>query len=63
MGAVVAQPEPLEAEQPGDAAFDDPTNPAEVAAGLDAAAGDADLDAAMVQVAAAARVVVALMGR
>ena len=63
MGAVEgAQPEPLEAEQPGDAGFDDPTNPAGWL--FDSTPRRAtDLDAAMVQVAAAARVVVALMGR
>jgi hypothetical protein len=42
--------------------FDDPADAAEVAAGFDAAAGDADLDPAPVQVGAAARVVLTLVG-
>lgn len=61
-GAVVAQSESLEPQQPGDGAFDDPADPAEFGLVLDPASGDADFDPAVVQVGAAAAIVIALVG-
>ena len=61
-GAVVAQAEALEPQQPGDGALDDPAVSAELGLVLDPAAGDPDLDPAPVQVPPAAGVVVALVG-
>jgi len=60
-GAVVAQREALEAQQPGDGALDDPADPAELGLVLDPAPRDPDLDPASGQVGAAATVVVALV--
>src|SRR5690606_35170648 len=54
-------PETLEPQDPGDGALLDPAVPAQVGLGLDSAPGDPDLDASPVQVAAAPRVVVALV--
>ncbi len=62
VAALVADGEAAEVVQPGEGAFDDPAVAAEAGGALDALAGDADLDAAPVEVAAAVRVVVALVG-
>src|SRR5512144_2446647 len=60
--AVVSQPEPLVAHQPGDGPLDHPAHPAETVLALHPTAGDAGGDAAPTQVRAAAREVVALVG-
>ena len=57
----LTDPETLEPQDPGDGALHDPAVPAQVGLGLDSAPGDPDLDASPVQVAAAPRVVVALV--
>jgi len=60
--ALVADGEASVACEPGQRAFDDPPVPAQLRAGVDATAGDTDLDVAGVQHLAAAREVVGLIG-
>src|SRR5688500_12432431 len=60
--ALVAAGEPAVAGQPGQRAFDDPAVPAELLAGLDAAAGDPGRDLPGTQPGPQMVVVVALVG-
>ena len=62
VAALVADPQPAAAQQPGDGAFDRPAVTAKSFGGVDAAAGDTDLDAPPLQVGPAAAVVVGLVG-
>jgi hypothetical protein len=60
--AFVAQGEAAVSGEPGHGAFDDPAVPAEFLAGLDAFAGDADLDSAVADPAPQVGLVVGLVG-
>ena len=62
VAALVADRKAAELVQPGECPLDHPPVPAQARAGVDALAGDADLDAAPGQRPAAARAVVGLVG-